>query len=149
MTSLIRRSPFGEIGRRWPADIFDLDLIDRLLPARWLAARWSPRCDLIEKDNEFVVEAELPGVEAKDVELAVSEGMLTIRGEKQTENREEKEGRAYMERYFGSFERCLTLPAAVDETKIEAQLKDGVLEIHLPKVASAAPEVRKIDIKTA
>jgi HSP20 family protein len=111
---------------------------------------WSPRCDVTESDEALVVHAELPGVEAKDMDVSIHEGVLIVRGEKRSERKEEEEGKSYSERFFGSFERRIALPATVDEDKIDASLKDGVLEVRLPKSAPAPPpEARKVEIKTA
>ena len=142
MSSLIRRNPFDELASFWPRDLF----------ARFggspLAMEWSPRCDVTESDDAIVVHAELPGVEAKDMDVSIHEGVLAIRGEKRSERKEEKEGRSYSERFFGSFERRIALPSTVDEDRIEASLKDGVLEVRLPKTAPAPPpEARKVQIK--
>lgn len=141
MTSLIRWNPFEELQTLWPRDLFG-----RLLPEGRVAVEWSPRCDMTETDDEIVVHAELPGVDPKDMDVTVREGMLYLRGEKRTEKKEEEKGRTYSERFFGSFERALTIPANVNEEKIEAKLRDGVLEVHLPKVAPSKPAERKITI---
>ena len=141
MTSLIRWNPLEELQSLWPRELFG-----RLLPEGRLAMEWSPRCDMTEKDDEIVVHAELPGVDAKDMEVTVREGMLHLRGEKRTQKEEKENGRTYSERFFGSFERALSIPANVAEEKIEAKLKDGVLEVHLPKVAPSKPTERKIAI---
>ena len=147
MTTLTRWNPFTDIERIWPRDLFARDLFGRMAPGGGLAVEWSPRCDMDETDAEIVVHVELPGVEAKDMDVSIADGMLTIRGEKQTEKKEEKEGRKYSERFFCSFERSLTIPGTVDEAKIEAKMKDGVLEVHLPKTLPARPEATKIEIK--
>ncbi|MGE0599700.1 MAG: Hsp20/alpha crystallin family protein [Dehalococcoidia bacterium] len=143
MTALTRRNPFDDLASWWPRDLF----------ARFgtpaINGEWSPRCDVEEDDKSIIVHAELPGVEAKNMEVNVNQGMLTIRGEKQTEKKEEKNG-GYSERFFGSFERSLSIPANVDEEKIEANLKDGVLEVRLPKSEpSPPPSARNVEIKSA
>jgi HSP20 family protein len=143
MTGLVRFNPFEDFASFWPRDWFG-----RAGNAGMLA-EWSPRCDVTEKDNEVVVHAELPGVEAKDMEVRIANGLLTVRGEKRTERKEDEKGHEYSERFFGSFERTLTIPAGVDEEHIDASLKDGVLEVHLPRTAVGKPETRKIEIKTA
>lgn len=148
MTSLMRRNPFEELTSLWPRDLFywPRDLFSKLGPDGGLTVEWSPRCDMTEKDDEIVVHAELPGVDAKDMDVTVREGMLYIRGEKSTERKEEEKGRTYSERFFGSFERALTIPANVNEEKIEASLKEGVLEVHMPKMAPSKPAEKKIEI---
>ena len=143
MTGLVRFNPFEEFASFFPRDWFGRS------PGAAALTEWSPRCDVTEKDDEILVHAELPGVEAKDMEVRAANGMLTIRGEKRTERAENDKDRQYSERFFGSFERSLTIPKGVDEDKIEATLKDGVLEVHLPRAAVAAPEARKIEIKSS
>lgn len=144
MTSLIRWNPFEELQTLWPRELFG-----RLLPEGRLSVEWSPRCDMTEKEDEIIVHAELPGVDAEDMEVSVREGMLYVRGEKRTEKKEKENGRTYSERFFGSFERALSIPANVAEDKIEARLKDGVLEVHLPKLAPSKPAERKITISAS
>lgn len=143
MSGVVRWNPFDDLGS--------------LLPREWLGrfglqatTEWSPRCDVTERENEWVVHAELPGVEAKDMDVRVANGVLTIRGEKRSERTEEEKGRRYSERFFGSFERSLAVPENVDVDRIEASLKDGVLEVRLPKRApSAADEGKRIEIRTS
>lgn len=142
MASLVRWNPFEELVNIWPRELFS-----RLEPGGSLAVEWNPRCDVTEAEDAIMVHAELPGVAAEDMEVMVSDSALRIRGEKRGEKKEEAKGRTYSERFFGSFERILTIPATVDASKIEANLKDGVLEVRLPKVKATIPEEKKITIK--
>lgn len=106
---------------------------------------WAPAVDVSESDGELVVTAELPGMRREDVHIELSDGVLTLRGEKKEETeREEKEMHVY-ERSFGSFRRSFTLPSAVDEAKVTAEFKDGILKVTLPKVEKA--KGREIAIK--
>jgi HSP20 family protein len=148
MTSLMRRNPFDEIAALWPRDLFNRDFFGALKPDGSLGVGWSPRCDISETDAEVIVHAELPGVAAEDMNVTVHDGTLTVSGEKRTETKKE-DGNGYTERFFGSFERRLTIPANVDEERIEANLKDGILEVHMPKVAKAEPQPRKIEVRAA
>ncbi len=141
MANVVRWNPFEEM---WS-----------LVPRDWLArlglpgeTEWSPRCDVTEREDAIVVQAELPGVAPGDMEVTVEEGVLTIRGEKRSERREEEKGRTYSERFFGSFERRIAIPQTVDAERISASLKDGVLEVVLPKrePEPKAP-ARKIEIR--
>ncbi len=104
-----------------------------------------PAVDVLEKEGEFIVKAELPGIDRKDVKITVHNNVLTIRGEKRRE--EEKEGRSYYrsERSHGSFQRTFTLPSGVASEKIEATYNDGVLTVSLPKTEEAKP--REIEVK--
>jgi HSP20 family protein len=106
-----------------------------------------PELDVRESGNAIVIEAELPGVEEKDVNVTLANGLLTIKGEKK-EQREEK-GETYYrsERSFGAFERSLRLPETIDEGKVEARFDKGVLRITAPKRPEAVKAERKIEIR--
>ena len=102
----------------------------------WGHGRW-PAVDVVEKDNEFVVKAEVPGCKADDVDISIHGNMLTVSGEKKQE--EEKKGKGYyhMERSYGSFRRDLNLGSEIDPSKIGATCKDSVLTITVPKTEEA------------
>ena len=102
-----------------------------------------PNMDVKETDKEIVIEAELPGMEEKDVSLTLQEGVLTVQGEKKIEYDEDKENYHMMER-----RSSLRLPDTVDEDKVEARFENGVLRITLPKRPEAGGAQRKIEIKT-
>lgn len=103
--------------------------------------------DVREEPDRIVVEADLPGVEEKDVAVTFSSGVLTIKGERKSEREEKKDDYHIAERSFGSFERALRLPDTVDEGGIEANFDKGVLRIVAPKRAEALKSERKIEIK--
>jgi HSP20 family protein len=106
---------------------------------------WVPAVELMEKDNEYLLSAELPGIDKKYVDVSVEDNVLSLKGEKKLEE-ERKEGRAHIkERRYGSFERVFTLPRNVDEKKIYAEFHDGLVEVHLPK--GEGTKARHIDIK--
>jgi HSP20 family protein len=107
----------------------------------------APAIDLVEAEGEYRVSAELPGLEAKDVELSVSDDMLTIRGEKR-ETKEQATGTyVFAERRFGAFQRALRLPPGVDQEKVSASFDKGVLTVTLPKTAAAAERQRRVEIR--
>lgn len=108
--------------------------------------RW-PSVEVIEADQEVRVSAELPGLDEKDVEVLMNDGMLTIRGEKRSET-EDKE-HAFSERYYGHFERRIPLAWDVEEDKIEATFKNGVLTVTMPKSVQAKANVKRIAINKA
>ena len=108
-----------------------------------------PRVDVIEREKEYCIKAEMPGLSEKDVEVTVSDGRLTIRGEKKEERQEEKENYYLSERSYGSFQRSFQLPDTVDKDKIEATSKNGVLTIRLPKTEQAIQQEKRIAIKAA
>jgi HSP20 family protein len=148
MTSVTRWNPIDELLATWPRSFFGRDLFTGLRPNGELKLEWNPRCDVSESDGAVVIHAELPGVEAKDMDVSISGSQLIIRGEKRSETREEKEGETYQERFFGSFERTFALPEGVAADEIAASLKDGVLEVRLPRIAPKAAESKKVQITT-
>jgi len=106
-------------------------------------AEWSPSADISETKKEFLIKAELPGVEKSDIHVSVNNGMLTIEGEHKRHKEEDDETFHRVENFYGKFARTFPLPDNVDESKIEAQCKNGVLKVHLPKSKQAAPELSK------
>ena len=106
----------------------------------------APHMDVRESDKELVLEAELPGINEKDISLDLQNGVLTIRGEKKHEHDEERENYRVMERRYGSFHRSLRLPDTVDEDKVEASFDNGVLKVRIPKRPEAVGKQRKIPI---
>jgi len=106
-----------------------------------------PALDVVEAEAEYRVTAELPGMDAKDVELTLADDMLTIKGEKKEEREEKSENYHLSERRFGSFQRSLPLPRGVDRAKVEARFDKGVLTVVLPKTQEAAAAKAKIEIK--
>ena len=105
---------------------------------------WAPPIEMYEKEDKFIVKAELPGMKKEEIDISVVGDTLTIKGERKTETEVKEEDYYCCERSYGSFFRSLTVPAAVDTNKIEAAYENGVLEISLPK----APEVKskKVEI---
>jgi HSP20 family protein len=108
-----------------------------------------PAVDIAEKEKSYEVTAELPGMKESDIEVKYAAGTLTIRGEKMEEKEEKGKDRYLSERRFGSFSRSFRLPEGVDEDKIEASFKNGVLTVTLPKTAEAVKKAKKIDVKSA
>jgi HSP20 family protein len=123
-------------------------LFDFALPTRdsGLFSGWTPALDVYDEKDNFVVKAELPGLKKEDIDINVHNGVLTISGERRQET-EKKEGQTFRsERYFGRFQRSVTLPAAVDVSKVKASYKDGVLTIDLPKAEEAKPKQIAISV---
>lgn len=123
---------------------FDWGLPERLHRAAW---RIAPAIDLVEKDKEYEVTVELPGIDEKNIEVRLSNRTLTIKGEKSEDT--EKHGNDYhlSERRYGSFERSIELPEGVDADRIEASFAKGVLTLKLPKTEEARKMEKKIAIK--
>jgi HSP20 family protein len=105
----------------------------------------SPPMDVIDRKDELVVRADLPGLEQKDVQVEIQDGTLTLRGERAGEHEEKKEDYYHAERWEGSFYRSLELPPGIDTERADAKFKNGVLEIHFPK--SKETKGKKIEIK--
>jgi HSP20 family protein len=112
---------------------------------------WMPAMEISESADELTVTAELPGMEQKDIDVSIDDGVLTIRGEKLEERKEGEEGKKFYlsERNYGSFQRTFTLPRTVDAAKISAEFVKGVLTVRLPKTAEQKAKGRKIEIGTA
>lgn len=107
-----------------------------------------PAVDIAEKDGAYEITAELPGLEEKDIDVQIADDMLVIKGEKKEEKEEKKNGFHLSERRFGSFRRSFRVPAGVDADRIDAQFKNGVLTLTLPKSKEAEKQQRKIAVKT-
>jgi HSP20 family protein len=112
-----------------------------------VAAGIVPSVDITEENMAYKVTAELPGLSEKDIEVQVSDGMLTIKGEKQESREEKKKGYHLSEREYGSFQRSFEMPRGVDREKIDAALKDGVLTVTLPKTAEAQKKEKSIPVQ--
>ncbi len=116
-------------GHRWP----------RFSTNRVWERSWSPVVDVEEKENEIILNAELPGMTKSDIDVTIEDSILTLSGEKKTsrENGDEESGYYRNERFFGKFERSFTLPSSVVSSKAKATFKDGILVITLPKKEEA------------
>lgn len=108
--------------------------------------RWMPPVDIYESDGEVVLKAELPEVDRKDIKLSIESNTLTLEGERQFENETKKENYHRVERAYGSFCRSFTLPATIDQEKVKADYKDGVLKIVLPKKPEHKPKQISVSI---
>jgi len=119
---------FDDAGRGWRKDE----------PAA--TTTWSPSVDIFETETEIVVKAELPGIERKDISLNLEKNVLTLRGERRFEKETKEENYHRIERNYGGFSRSFSIPATVDEEKIRAEYRDGVLKIALPKKEQVKPK---------
>ena len=143
MMNLVRWNPFGEmtamqnrINRMfnepyWPTGRMDDDTG---------MGMWNPVVDLYEKDDHFVIKAELPGVNKKDIAIDLKDRVLTLSGERSYENEVKEENYFRRERSYGKFQRVFTLPADVDSDKIKAEFNDGLLQIEVPKPEEQKPK---------
>jgi HSP20 family protein len=135
-------------GGLWRAPLrrsfFDIEPFGR--EPNWAAM---PAVDVTETDKAYEITAELPGMDEKNIEVKLANGILTIKGEKQDDKEEKTQGYYVRERIFGSFERTFQVPDGVDTDKIEANFKKGVLTLTLPKSAEAQKAEKKIAVKAA
>ncbi len=132
------------------------DRYNRLLSDRDLAGldddalrtnlSWRPRADISESKKEYLIKAELPEVKRDDIHIEIENGMLTISGERQMEKGEETEKQHRIESFYGKFLRSFSLPSDVDEAKISAKTKSGVLKVHLPKTTPTVAKPVEISV---
>lgn len=108
---------------------------------------WIPSVDVSETGKEVIVKAEVPGMDPKDIDISIHDGLLAIHGERKMEHEDKDENFCRVERSYGSFSRAIRLPSEVDSEKVEATYKNGVLKIHLPKTEKES--VKKIEVKAA
>ena len=106
---------------------------------------WSPAVDIVENKDQYILKAELPGMKKDDVKITVENNVLTIRGEKKNEVEQKEENYHRVERSYGSFERSFAIPGTIKTNDIDAQYKEGVLTLTLPKAEEAKPKM--IDVK--
>ena len=121
--------------------------LSRKLEGDLNVADWSPSVDIEEEDDKYVIKADLPGVDKKDIEVKFEDGVLTIRGEKKTESETGKGTRRHRtERFYGSFARSFALPDAIRVDDLNATYKDGVLSMAIPKEEKAKPKAINIKV---
>jgi HSP20 family protein len=115
----------------------------------WQADSWvaQPAMDLVERDSAYELAVEMPGLDEKNIEVGVANGVLTVKGQKEEDKVEKKQDFHLRERRFGSFSRSVRIPNTVDADKIEATFKNGVLKVTLPKKPEAQRSVKKIEVK--
>ena len=141
--TLVRWDPFREL-----EDVSDRlnQMFHRSAPARtngketMIVADWAPSVDVSETEGEYQIKAEIPDVKKEDVKVTLEDGVLTIQGERKQEK--EVKGKRYhrVERSYGRFARSFTLPDVIDEEKVKAEFKDGILNLALPKSEKAKPK---------
>jgi HSP20 family protein len=112
-------------------------------------AVWAPEIEVFDREGEFVVRADLPGLKKEDVRVEVTENALILEGERRKEHEEHREGFYRSERSYGRFSRAVPLPEGVDTENVDAEFKDGVLEVKLPAPKRQAQQRRQIEIRSA
>ena len=143
--NLVSWSPFDEmVERPW-------SLASALSPSRFRLldsdVKWRPSADIIEKENEYLVKADLPEVKREDIELKIADGSLVLKGERRAEKDVSGEKEHRRETFYGAFERHFALPEDADQANISAECKDGVLKVHIPKTKVEKSKPIEIKVK--
>ena len=141
--NIVRFEPWSMI------DLLNRDLDRRAAPdrAQTVTADWIPAADIVEEDDHFLIQADLPGVDSADIEVSMDEGVLGISGERRSESRSETDGVRRIERASGRFDRRFTLPETADAEHITAKSSNGILEVRIPKLP--AVHARRITVEAA
>jgi HSP20 family protein len=135
----------------WLSLMPEFDLFDRMFSDWSIPSLWSeekvvvPAFDVSETEKEYVISGEIPGIDPKDLEVTLTDGILNIKGEKKQESEEKDENYHRVERHYGSFQRSFRLPENIKREELDASYKDGILRLTLPK--SGESEVKKIEVK--
>lgn len=108
---------------------------------------FEPEIEVREEADHFLVRADLPGIRKEDIDISVTENVVTLKGERKAESERKEKNYFYSERVYGAFSRTIELPAEIEAEKVRASYKDGVLELTLPKVESAKPKQIKVEVK--
>jgi HSP20 family protein len=142
--NVVRYEPWGLL-RRFQDDVNQLMGESRIGSAAEadrssiVTSNWTPAVDIKEENERFVLKADIPGVDAKDIEVTMEDGVLTIKGERKHESEEEANGYKRIERSYGSFYRRFSLPDSADAERVTAKGKNGVLEVVIPKHEKVQP----------
>lgn len=148
--AIVRWDPFGEalrLQRDMDRVFARLGAPERTGAGAGESVAWMPRIDVKRTGDDIVVRAELPGIKPEDVDIELTDNVLTIRGERKFEEEKENEGWLVRESTYGSFERALSIPEGVDPASITASYTDGMLEVHVPKALEAVkPRTTKIEV---
>jgi HSP20 family protein len=147
--NLVRYEPWGLVNQLHNElnRLFDRGYAGQDQESGVTASDWIPAVDIKEEDNRFLIHADVPGVDPKEIEITMEDGILTLKGERKSETREERDGYRRVERVSGQFFRRFTLPDTADAEGVSAKGVNGVLEISIPKQPKAQP--RRITVKAA
>jgi HSP20 family protein len=142
--NVVHYEPWGLL-RRFNQDVNQLFRESRVAPGAEgdrsdiATSNWTPAVDIKEEDERFVLKADIPGVDPKDIDVTMEDGVLTIKGERKHESEEEANGYKRVERSYGSFYRRFSLPDTANAERVTAKGKDGVLEVSIPKQEKVQP----------
>jgi HSP20 family protein len=141
-------NPFFALQRRMN-EMFDSFFSDFAIePFGEARKQFVPHMDVKEDEKSYIITAELPGMDDKDIDILLERNMLTLKGEKKEEKEEKEQNYWHVERRYGSFQRVIPLPDEVDMDKVSANFKKGILHITVPKTEKAKSTVKKITVKT-
>ena len=143
--TITKYNPFSETEEFPPLRLFQ-DTVNRLLNEPQASRPWTPAVDVFETENELVLKADLPGVEMKDIDIQLENGTLTLKGERAFKKETREGGYHRIERSYGSFARYFTLPDTLDTEAVQAEYKNGVLQVKLPKKEVAKPRQIKVQV---
>ena len=147
--ALIRWDPFREIStlqERMNRLFSEMARRSPVAEEEMIQGAWIPPVDIFETGDSIVIKAELPGISKEDITLEVKENTLTIKGEKKFEKDVKEESYHRVERSYGAFQRAFSLPGTVQQDKVKAKFRDGILEITIPKAEEAKPKQIKVDV---
>ena len=150
--NISKMGPFGLI-EDLQSDLnrfFDSSLLNMskgFSPVETNSSNWMPHTDIHDSEDQLIVKTDLPGLEKNDIDVTVQGNTLFIRGEKKHEEKIQDMGYLRSERYFGQFERALPLTDDIDQSKVDASYKNGVLTVKIPKKEEAKPKQISVDIK--
>jgi HSP20 family protein len=147
--AIVKWDPFGELEDVHTRlnRLFGMRAMPRPEAEEPVFTAWSPKVDVQETDKEYLIKADLPDVKKDDVKVEVREGMLTFQGERRQEKEEKGKKFHKIEREYGTFVRRFGLPPEVDASKVQAEFKEGVLSVHLPKASEGMPKA--FDVKVS
>jgi len=140
--NLTQRNPwsvFNQLDRQFNGLLRQIDNPGSNDDSAVVTGRWLPAVDIREEENQFLIQADLPGIEPKDVEITMDKNVLTLKGERHQETEEGKNGYRRVERTYGTFYRRFSLPETADAERIQARSDNGVLTISIPKQEKAQP----------
>ena len=144
--TLTRYNPFYD-AENFPAGMrLFQDSVNRLFSEPATTRPWTPNVDILENENDITLTADIPGLEEKDIDIRMEDGTLTLRGERKFGGESGEKGYHRIERGYGSFVRCFSLPDSVDPEKVKANYKAGVLTVTLPKKEIAKPRAVKVSV---
>ncbi len=118
----------------------------KLMEREFAALDWSPRVDVVEREGQILIRADLPGLSKEDVKVEVGDDMITVEGERKHQKKEEREGYYYSECSYGSFYRAIPLPDGSEASKATAEFHNGVLEVTVPAPSRPEPKIRRLEV---